>query len=258
MRILYKWILNTFNSKYVKPDNIIYALDEISWDYDSDWASDWKWKKWELVINKEWRVKITVNYKFKNIKKDDDIVDVKEIIYIEAVKKEFDVNFKINQNSEYAPALIWFDATKSTVRDSNISKFLWDFGDWIKEDWDAVVEWHRYLKDGEYNVSLTVVTSDWKKYSTSKKLVLKPKAQKVKLKSSMLSAPVGQWIDFDSSDSIWDIVSYLWDFWDWEISTSANPTHSYQKPWKYKVKLTVDFRNRNIMEDYLEVEITEK
>lgn len=254
------WIPSTLNidARYVKPDNIIYALDEISWDYDSDWASDWKWKKWELVINKEWRVKITVNYKFKNIKKDDDIVDVKEIIYIEAVKKEFDVNFKINQNSEYAPALIWFDATKSTVRDSNISKFLWDFGDWIKEDWDAVVEWHRYLKDGEYNVSLTVVTSDWKKYSTSKKLVLKPKAQKVKLKSSMLSAPVGQWIDFDSSDSIWDIVSYLWDFWDWEISTSANPTHSYQKPWKYKVKLTVDFRNRNIMEDYLEVEITEK
>ena len=50
-----------------------------------------------------------------------------EKVYIEAVKKEYEVNFKINQNTEYAPAIIGFDASKSTVRDSNISKFIWDF-----------------------------------------------------------------------------------------------------------------------------------
>lgn len=253
------WIPSTLtiDARYVKPDNMIYSLEEISWDYESDWKIDSSDKKVDLTINKEWKQTVTVNYKFKNIRIPEEVIDVKEKVYIEAVKKEYEVNFKINQNTEYAPAIIGFDASKSTVRDSNISKFIWDFWDWIKEEADAVIEGHRYLSDGEYTVSLTVVTSDWKKYSTSKKLVLKPKAQKVKIKSSMKNAPVYQWIDFDSSDSIWDIISYYWDFWDWENSTEANPSHFYKKPWEYKVTLRVDFRNRNIMEDTMNITISQ-
>lgn len=251
------WIPTTLSmdARYVKSDNIIYSLEEVTWDYDSDWNIDAKGKKWELVINKEWKNKITVRYKFRNIRLDDDVIEIKEIIYVEAVKKEHDINFKINQSTEYAPAIIWFDATQSMVKDSNISKFIWNFWDQITEEWDAVIK-HRYLADWEYQVSLTVVTSDWKRYSTSKKVVLKPKAQKVKIKSSLLNAPIHQWIDFDSSESIWDITNYLWDFGDGNISTEANPTHSYSKAWTYKVKLTVDFRNRNVMEDQMEITIT--
>ena len=73
----------------------------------------------------------------------------------------------------------------------------------------------------------------------------------------MKNAPVYQWIDFDSSDSIWDIISYYWDFWDWENSTEANPSHFYKKPWEYKVTLRVDFRNRNIMEDTMNITISQ-
>lgn len=246
----------SIDSRYIKSDNIIYSLEEVEWDFDNDWNIDSKEKKVEIPMIKEWRNIINVNYRFRNIRIEDDFIDVKEKIYVESVKKDADITFKINQNTEYAPAIIWFDATKSSVKDSNISKFIWDFGDWIIEESDAVIEWHRYLSDWEYNVSLTVVTSDWKRYSTSKKVILKPKAQRVKIKSSMKQAPVFQWIDFDSSDSIWDIVNYLWDFGDWEISTEANPTHIYKKTWEYKVKLKVDFRNRNISEDSINITIT--
>lgn len=253
------WVPNNLeiDSRYTKSDNENYVLNTVSWDYDADWNIDEEWRIWKISLIKEWRKKIIVNYNFQNIRLDSDQIDVKETIYIEAIKKEHNIVFKVKQNTEYSPAIIWFDASQSTVKDANISKFLWDFGDGITEESDAVIEWHRYLTHGNYNVKLTAITSDWRKFSTTKTIVLKPKAEKVKIKSSLKEAPVYQWIDFDSSESIWDIVWYTWDFGDGEISTEANPTHSYEKPWKYKVKLTADFRNRNLKEDSIEIIITE-
>lgn len=243
------------DARYSKTDNVIYSLDEVHWDYDSDWEIDEKWKRWSYQIIKEWRNKITITYIFKNIKIDEK-TEIKETIYVEAVKKDQEITFNINQPSEYAPVIVWFDASKSYVKDGNITKFIWDFGDGITEEGDAVVKWHRYLVDWEYDVSLTVVTSSWQKFSTTKKLVLKPKAQRIKISSSMIEAPTFQWIDFNSSESIGDIENFTWDFGDGEVSTEANPTHSYKTPWTYKVKLTWEFRNRNIMEDMITVTIT--
>lgn len=242
------------DARYVKSDNIIYSLDEVNFDYDSDWTIDEKSKKWQLQINKEWRNKITVNYIFKNIKIDEKI-EVKEMIYIEAVKKDYEIILKINKPSEYAPVIVWFDASKSYIKWWNITKFIWSYGDWIKEEWDSVVKWHRYLTDWEYNIWLTIVWEDWKKYSKNEKLIIKPKAQKLKISSSLKEAPTFQWIDFSSSESVWDIESYLWDFGDGEISTEANPTHRYEKPGNYEVKLTWEFRNRNIMSESIKITI---
>lgn len=243
------------DARYVKSDNENYYLSEVSWDYDSNWEIDRRTKEIEKEILLEWRHRITVNYKFKNLRISDDIIDVKEEIFIEAIKKDVDINFTIKQDSEYVPTIIWFDASKSKIKDANISKFIWNFGDGTSTTWDAIIEGHRYLKDWNYTVTLDVITADWRKFSTSRKLVLKPKAQKVKIKTSLKEAPTYQWIDFDSSESIWDITDYLWDFWDWEISTEANPSHFYTKPGTYKVKLTVDFRDRNMMTDTIEVKI---
>ncbi len=71
----------------------------------------------------------------------------------------------------------------------------------------------------------------------------------------MKIAPIGQWIDFSSEESEWQIIWYFWDFWDWEISTQANPTHSYKKEWKYTTSLKLDYSNKNILEDTIEIEI---
>ena len=150
---------------------------------------------------------------------------------------------------------MWFDASRSQVKDSNITKFIWDFGDWVTEERDAVVPWRKYSEPWDYNIKLTVVTTDWKSYSKSKKLILKPVPQSIEIKSSMKKAPTMQWIDFSSSNSNWQISSYLWDFGDWNTSNEANPTHQYKTSWLYKVKLRLDFTNKNILEDYIEIEI---
>ena len=65
-------------------------------------------------------------------------------------------------------------------------------------------------------------------------------------------------IDFSSSKSEWQIVSYLWNFWDGAVSTEPNPTHSYRKAGNYDVSLKVDFANNNILEDKIKIEILEE
>lgn len=241
--------------RYVKADSTLYTLSKIEWDYDSDWNTDFTWLTWNYALNKEWNHTITAKILFTNRKIADDKVEINEKIFIEAVKKDAIVDFEIQSSSEYAPVIVWFDASRSQVKDSNITKFIWDFGDWVTEERDAVVPWRKYSEPWDYNIKLTVVTTDWKSYSKSKKLILKPVPQSIEIKSSMKKAPTMQWIDFSSSNSNWQISSYLWDFGDWNTSNEANPTHQYKTSWIYKVKLRLDFTNKNILEDYIEIEI---
>jgi microbial collagenase len=74
---------------------------------------------------------------------------------------------------------------------------------------------------------------------------------------SMKKAPVNQEIDFLSTWSVWQIVWYHWDFGDWNTSNEANPSHAYSKPWQYKVVLTLEYANNNIITLDTVVEITE-
>jgi microbial collagenase len=144
------------------------------------------------------------------------------------------------------------------VKNENIEKFIWDYGDWVVEERDALVPGHKYTTAWEYIIKLKVITTSWKQYSTSKSLVLKPKSQSAKISTSMEKAPVWQWIDFTSEESEWQIVWYFWNFWDWSTSTEANPTHIYNKAWNFTISLKLDFANRNILEDTIDLEITEE
>jgi PKD repeat protein len=244
------------DARFIKPNNLLYTLKNVEWDYNSDWDIDEVNKLWEYTIAVEWNHVITVYYEFAHRKIADDIVKLKEQIYIEWIKKEAIIDFKINKDSDYVPVVVWFDASISQVKNENIEKFIWDYDDWIVEERDSIVQWHRYTEPWNYRVKVTVVTSSWKEYFKTKDLILKPKPQSVKIKTSMKVAPIWQWIDFLSDESEWQIIWYFWDFWDWEVSTEANPTHSYKKEWKYTISLKLDYSNKNILEDKLEIEIT--
>ncbi len=251
------WIPNEIklDSRFIEIDSNLYTLQSVDWDYDSDWDNDFTWRVWELAINSEWNHTISFVAKFQHRRIPEDIVEVEQKIYIEAVQKEAIVDFVINKNSEYTPVVVGFDASRSSVKDSNIAKFIWDYGDWEIEERDAVVPWHIYTKAWEYDIKLTVVTRDWKRYSTTKSLILKPRAQTINIQASMKSAPTYQWIDFSSNGSDGQISSYFWDFWDWNTSTQANPTHSYERTWEYEVKLRIDFTNRNVLEENIKINI---
>ncbi|NVP17166.1 PKD domain-containing protein [Candidatus Gracilibacteria bacterium] len=243
------------DGRYVKADSTLYTLSKIEWDYDSDGNTDFTGLTGNYALNKEGNHTITAKILFTNRKIADDKVEINEKIFIEAVKKDAIVDFEIQSSSEYAPVIVGFDASRSQVKDSNITKFIWDFGDGVTEERDAVVPGRKYSEPGDYNIKLTVVTTDGKSYSKSKKLILKPVPQSIEIKSSMKKAPTMQGIDFSSSNSNGQISSYLWDFGDGNTSNEANPTHQYKTSGIYKVKLRLDFTNKNILEDYIEIEI---
>ncbi len=245
------------DARFVKADNLLYTLKKVDWDYNSDWDIDESTKNWIYEINTEWNHTITVYYEFAHRKVSDEVITVKEQIFIEWLKKEAIINFDIIKNSAYVPVVVSFDASKSQVKNENIEKFVWDYGDNITEERDSIVPGHKYSKAWDYKVTLTVVTTSWKKYSTSKKLILKPKPQSAKITTSLKKAETMQWIDFSSEKSEWQIIWYFWDFWDGNISTEANPTHSYKKAWNYKVILRLDYSNKNEEKDDINITIYE-
>ncbi len=246
-----------FDARLVKLDNPTYSLQEVNWDTNWDWTNDKFWKTLDHTINYEWKSTIAVEYIFKNIKDSENSKVIKEYIYIDSIKKEAILDLEIIPSDNwYIPITVKFDASKSEVKWENIVKFIYDYWDGTPpEERDAVNQWHKYIEAWNYTIKLTVITENWKEYSMTKKLILKPRPQTAKITTSLKVAPTYQWIDFSSADSEWQITSYFWDFWDWETSTDANPTHAYKNPWEYTVTLKLDFANRNTLEDKISITI---
>ncbi len=247
----------TLDAKTVRSDNPLYELTDIKWDLWNDNTVEKKWKIADFELNSAWFYQILVTYQFVHRRDKTDTIEVSQIVNIEVVQKDAFLVLDLSSDSEYAPALVKFDASTSKVKDDNIIKFIYDYGDWISEERDAVNPGHRYLKEWNYTPKLTVVTEKWKTYSISKNLIIKPRSDSAHITTSMKQAPINQEIDFSSSWSEWQIKSYFWDFWDGETSTEANPSHAYKKAWTYWVKLILDYDNNNTLTTETKIEITE-
>lgn len=253
------WVPTTlkFDAKLLRADNPLYQLQEISWDVGNDGSIDSKEKSVEHKFELPWFEEVVVKYKFVHRKDKTDIIEMKDTISIELVEKEAILVLDVKPDSEYAPTLVTFDASLSKVNDDNIVKFTYDYGDGVIEERDAKNSGHRYLKEGNYKIKMTVTTEKGKEYSISKSLILKWEVSEAKITVSLKSAPVNQEIDFLSTDSVGQIIWYHWDFGDGNISNDANPSHAFASPGKYKVKLTLDYANNNVISEETEVEITE-
>ncbi len=253
------WVPTTLylNAKSVRANDRNYKLRSVEWDFEADNDIDSTQNSIDYPVNVEWRHHILAHFVFEHIKDPEKILEVDENIYIDGIKKEAQIDFDIKKDSTYVPVTVWFDASKSQVKDENIVSFQWNYWDGVQENRDAIVPGHKYALPGDYDVTLTVTTESWKKFTQTKKLILKPKPQTIEIKTSMKKAPVLQGIDFLSDESEWQITAYFWDFWDGNNSTQANPTHRYTKPWTYEVTLRLDFANNNVLEKTIEIEIFE-
>jgi len=246
------------DARLVKAENLIYSLKEVTWDFGNDKSIDGKGKTINYDVSTEWNHIVAVNYKFQHRKIPDDIINLKEFVYIEGIKKEALLNLKIEKETDYVPVTVRFDASKSFIKNDDIIKFVYDYGDGIKEERDAINPGHRYTEAGEYTVKLTAVGESGKSYSIEKKLILKPAPQETKIGVSLKRAPVWQGIDFSSEKSQGRIIEYFWNFWDGNTSIEANPTHAYSKAGIYTVSLRVDYENNNSLVDEMEIEIYEE
>ena len=246
-----------FNAKRVRSSNILYELESVSWETTWDENSDSVWPTLEYPIYVEWTYVIDVTYKFKHRKISWDTSILKERIILEVDTKQENLKLKVTPENTYVPTNVSFDASQSKIDGKNIEKFIYSYGDGVTEERDAINPSHRYTLPWTYNITLTVVTDDWEKYTTNKKLVLKAAPQKTKIVSSMKKAPIWQGIDFFSEESEWQIISYFWEFDDGIVSTEANPTHAYQIAGQYNVKLTLNFKNNNSLTDEMKITITD-
>ena len=247
-----------FDARLVRPASVLYALDSVSWDVGNDGDMDAGWKSFIYEVPTEWNHTLVANYTFKHRKKQDDVIELKEFIYIEWIKQDAILDLDMKYDSNYVPVTVRFDASKSFIKNDDIVKFIYDYGDGVTEERDAINPGHTYSQAWDYTVKLTVRWKTGTSYSTSKKLILLPPPQGVSITASLKQAPVWQGIDFSSDKSEWQIVEYFWDFGDGTISTEANPTHSYKKAGDYTVKLRADFANKNSISDEVEIEIVKE
>lgn len=249
----------TISAKNIESENILDYLYKVQWDIWWNWDIDSQWKVLNYNVEKWWSYQIDVIYTFQNKRIKTQFNKLKETIYIDAETKEKILDFKITKTRDYAPVKVAFDASNSYIKWKNIVKFIYNYWDWTPPDVrDAINPWHRYLKPWNYTVKLTVVTNDWKKYSVQKSLILKPQPQKAEITLSMNKAPTYTPIDFSSNKSTWEISNYFWDFGDWKTSTEANPSHSYKNPWTYKIKLIIDYKNKNTLSTQKTITITDE
>ncbi len=246
------------DARLIRASDNRYSLKSVSWDTDWDGKTDKVWKTLSYPVDVEWNHTIEATYHFVHRKIEWDKINFIERIYIESIKKDSILNLVITPENNYVPTFVRFDASKSEVKWKNIEKFIYDYGDGVIEERDAINPAHKYVKAWEYDINLKVVTTDGSEYSIKKKLVLKPKPQQVKITTSMRRAPTNQWIDFSSDESDGQIVSYFWEFGDGEVSTDENPSHSYEVAWKYNVTLKINFQNNNTLKDTTEIEVIEE
>ena len=244
----------SLSAKNVTTQDPLYSLQSVRWDLNSDGDVDEIEEYIDYEIPREKDYEITLDYTFIH-RKNKTTVDIQETIYIQAVKKDVIIKLDIKLWSPYVPTIVSFDASQSSVLWQDIVKFEYDYGDGIIEEIDAINQWHSYKKAGDYDVKLTAITNTGERHSITKKLILKNKPDIVKIQPSLYSAPIGQEIDFSSAQSSGQITGYFWDFWDGNISSEANPSHSYNLPWDKTVKLTLEFKNNNTQTDEITISI---
>ena len=245
-----------FDARNVRPKDPLYILDDVEWDAEDNGNIDARGKNFVFDIPTEGNHTLVANYIFVHRRDEDNIIRMKETVFIEGVKKDAILDLKMEYDSNYAPVTVRFDASASFIKNDDIVKFIYDYWDGIIEERDAINPGHLYKTAGDYTIKMTARGKTGKTYSIEKELILLPPPQTVKISASLKKTPIGQGIDFSSDESEGQIVEYFWDFGDGNISTEANPTHSYKKAWIYTVKLRADFTNNNSISDEMELEIT--
>ena len=152
--------------------------------------------------------------------------------------------FQYSPNNPIIQESILFNATYSYDRNQDITSYSWDFDDGnISSTTNPIVS-HRYDRSGTYNVSLTAEDAEGLN-STYSGLVNIPAGPPVARFEYSPNSPVfKESIIFNASSSYdrnQDIVSYLWNFDDANITSTTNPSivHQYKNPGIYNVSLTV-------------------
>ena len=138
---------------------------------------------------------------------------------------------------------ITFDGSDSKDFDGIIKNYFWDFGDGTNGT--GIITSHKYSKSGDYTLKL-YVTDDSGLNATDETTViifneedLQPPIADPGGPYSVLTYESLKLDGYDSYDPDGNVLTFLWDFGDGQLSLGKEPTHSYDKAGEYIIKLTV-------------------
>jgi len=153
--------------------------------------------------------------------------------------------YKVYPLQVYTHNQVYFDAMATIDPDSDYEslRFKWDFGDNTTSSEDYTI--HRYLKQGEYLITLQVTDDTGVNVVKSEMIVhvlnRKPVAKIRQLKNIYFDEMV-RLSGIDSRDDDGYITRYLWDFGDGVESKWKNEStieHKWKHAGKYTITLTI-------------------
>lgn len=133
-------------------------------------------------------------------------------------------------------------SSTSTLGDTAISKYSWDFGDGSVRSTNPLV--YKYQKDGKYTISLVITDFNG---CTDKKIInqaieVLPKPKAAFTMDSAYDCEVPTVIPF-RNQSTGNGITYKWSFGNGNTSTAANPRHTYTAFGTFSPKLVVTDQN---------------
>lgn len=178
--------------------------------------------------------KYTIKLVAKTSGNEDSVVKVE---YIEVLDKPIVQFGAANTTGCFPLPVQFFDST--ILSNSNITSWLWDFGDGIISSLKNPL--HTYTTAGNFNVSLRINNSSGCLSTITKTSFIQINtgvlAKFTNNTPSNCNAPVT--INFQNQSTGTGTISYQWSFGDGTNATDSNPTHVYSAAGSYSVRLIV-------------------
>jgi PKD repeat protein len=127
---------------------------------------------------------------------------------------------------------------ESADADGTVTEWSWDFGDGSSSQ--AQNPEHTYGAGGDYLVTLTVTDDDGATDSETQTVSVTSPGNQPPV-AHFTAVPTDLTVQFTnlSYDPDGEVISYLWDFGDGNISVNRSPVHTYAEAGTYTVTLTV-------------------
>lgn len=230
------WILNE--------EKLWKEVESIYWDFNDDWDFDYKWieEKMSHEFNTPWNKKIIAVLNFK---------DWTSQSY-EKIFKISDWSFSVNYESWTVPLKVTFN-TENIIEnlENAVSEFRWYFDWWENADLitsNSTIE-HTFTKVWIYNVVLVVVDAKNNIRKFTRTIEVLSWSESSNLLSNISVFPWTKWevpykVKLSWEDSLskkWEIISYTWNFWEFEKEVSwIEAIKTFTEEWSYEVRLTIE------------------